>query len=262
MNGLVSRRCEPSGEHSDVCDEYPSFGGSDSSLEVLCQHSASPEPREGSLHDPPARQDFEAFGLVRALDDFQRELSDLLQCAPQLRPGIAAIGEDMAQPRPRFENGLQDSWRAVAVLNVGGMDDEPDQQAERVNDDVALAAHDLLAGIKTPDSAAFGGLDRLASMTPAVGLACLPSRSRAAMTSSLLMVRSRPSSRQRQKYFCTVENGGKSIGKSRHAPPDEHIYNSAFTTSRRFVLRGRPMRFGEGICGTISAHSASVRSLA
>lgn len=49
-----------------------------------------------------------------------------------------------------FEDGLQDRWRAVAVLNVGGMDDEPDQQAERVDDDMALAAHDLLAGIKAP----------------------------------------------------------------------------------------------------------------
>jgi hypothetical protein len=55
---------------------------------------------------------------------------------------------------------------------------------------------------------------------------------------------------------------GKSFGRSRHAPPDEAIYRSAFTTSRRSVLRGRPIRFGEGIKRAISAHSASVRSLA
>ena len=58
-------------------------------------------------------------------------------------------------------------------------------------------------------------------MTPADGLASRPSRSRAAMTSSLLIARNNPSSRQRQKYFCTVENGGKSFGKSRHAQPAE-----------------------------------------
>lgn len=59
------------------------------------------------------------------------------------------------------------------------------------------------------------------SMTPADGLASRPSRSRAAMTSSLLMARSNPSSRQRQQYFYTVENGGKSFDKRRHAPPDD-----------------------------------------
>lgn len=37
-------------------------------------------------------------------------------------------------------------------------------EAEGRADDMALAAHDLLAGIKAPDPAAFGGLDRLASL--------------------------------------------------------------------------------------------------
>jgi hypothetical protein len=42
----------------------------------------------------------------------------------------------------------------------------------------------------------------------------------------------------------------------RQKPPratDESKYKSAFTTSRRSVLRGRPMRFAEGIIGAISA---------
>src|SRR5665647_253234 len=108
MNVDISRSCEPASEHSDVCDEDPSFGGGDGALEVLCQPSAPAEPGECTVHHPPARQDLEAFGLVRALDDFQRELSDLLQRAPQLRSGIAAIGEDMMQPWPAFEDGLQD----------------------------------------------------------------------------------------------------------------------------------------------------------
>lgn len=36
------------------------------------------------------------------------------------------------------------------------MDDQPDQQSDRVDDDVALAAHDLVASIKAPYSGAFG----------------------------------------------------------------------------------------------------------
>src|SRR5690606_2882117 len=68
---------------------------------------------------------------------------------------------DMTQPRPALEDRFQDGGRAVAVLNVGGVNDQPDHEAECVDDDMALAAHDLLAGVEAPYSAAFGGLDRL-----------------------------------------------------------------------------------------------------
>lgn len=66
------------------CDEDPGRCGFDGSLEVLGQPSASAQPREGPLNDPSARQDFEAFGAVRPLDDLNRELADLLQSAPHL----------------------------------------------------------------------------------------------------------------------------------------------------------------------------------
>ena len=130
MNGVFSSPCEPSREHADVRDEDPGLGGFDGSLKVLSQPSASAQPCECSLYDPTARQDLEAFGAVRSLDDFHRELADLLQGVPQFRPGIAAIGEDMAQPRPAFEDRFQDDWRAVAVLNVGGVNNHADQQAK------------------------------------------------------------------------------------------------------------------------------------
>ena len=122
------------------------------------------------------------FDVVRSLDDFQRELAHLSQCASQLRPDIAAISKDMAQPRPALEDGFHDRRRAVTVLNVGGVDDEADQQTEHVDDDIALASHDLLAGVKTTYSAAFGGLDRLAVNDAALGDASRPSLFRAAIT--------------------------------------------------------------------------------
>lgn len=50
--------------------------------------------------------------------------------SPQFRPCIAAIiGKDMAQPRPAIEYGFQDGRRAVAVLDVGSVNDGADQQA-------------------------------------------------------------------------------------------------------------------------------------
>ena len=104
----------------------------------------------------------EAFGAVRSLDDLHCELADFLQGASQFRSGVAAVGKDMAQPRPAPEYGLQDDRRAVAILNVGGVNDDADQQAQRVDDDVPLAALDLLACVEATNAAAFGGLHALA----------------------------------------------------------------------------------------------------
>lgn len=52
---------------------------------------------------------------------------------------FSAIGKDMAQPRPALECGFQDGRRAVAVLDVAGVNDDADQQAQRVDDDVPFA---------------------------------------------------------------------------------------------------------------------------
>ena len=57
-------------------------------------------------------------------------------------------------------NGFQDGRRAVAILNVGGVNDDADQQAQRVDDDVALAALDLLASVEATKYAS--GVGRLA----------------------------------------------------------------------------------------------------
>lgn len=160
MNGVISTCCDPAYEKADMCDEDPGFGGRDGAIAVFSQPSASSESCECALDHSPARQDLEAFGAIRSLDDFQREASDLLQRSFQLRPGVAAVGKDMAQPRPASKDRFQHDRRTIAILNVGGMDDETDQQVERVDDDVTLAAHDCLSGVKAPNSAAFGGFYR------------------------------------------------------------------------------------------------------
>jgi hypothetical protein len=180
-----------------MSDVYPGFCGSDGFLPVLGQPAASPQPCECALHDRATRQELEAFGFVRPLDDLQGERADLLHRALKLRSGIAAVGEDVSQPRPAFENGPEGSRCAVPVLDIGGVDDETDHQADGVDNDVTLAPVDLLSRVEVTNSAAFRCLDDWLSITPAVGLASRPSASRAAMTRPLLMVRNRPSSRQR-----------------------------------------------------------------
>ena len=53
----------------------------------------------------------------------------------------------MAQPREPEAHGFKNIRRAVAVLNVGSMDEDEQQETAGVGNDMALAALDLLAGI-------------------------------------------------------------------------------------------------------------------
>ncbi len=94
------------------------------------------------------------LGLIGPLDDLERERSDLLQCALQLRSGINTIGEDMSQPRPA-PDGFEDGRRAVAILNIGAVNHEADHQSERVDDDMTLASLDLLARVIARNSPTF-----------------------------------------------------------------------------------------------------------
>jgi hypothetical protein len=51
----------------------------------------------------------------------------------------------MPEPRPASEDGFESRYGIIAVLNISTVNDEPHHQAERVDDDMALAAFDLLA---------------------------------------------------------------------------------------------------------------------
>lgn len=78
---------------------------------------------------------------------------------------------------------VEHEQRAVAILDVGAMDHDAEDQAETVDEQVALLALDLLCriiarriGVRPPFSALF---TLWLSITPALGEALRPSRSRA-----------------------------------------------------------------------------------
>lgn len=118
-------------------------------LEVLSEATVSVQPGQGSLDDPAARENHEALCGIGPLDDFEGPFADPAQRLPELFSGIAAIGKDVTQPREAFDDFGQHHWRAVAVLDGGGVDHSVDQIAVGVGQDVALAAFDLLARVVT-----------------------------------------------------------------------------------------------------------------
>lgn len=66
---------------------------------IFRESAITVEPSAGALDTPAARQEFEALGVVRALDDLQGPGPDLGERCLQLRAGVAAVGEDVTQPR-------------------------------------------------------------------------------------------------------------------------------------------------------------------
>src|SRR5271166_2370751 len=67
-------------------------------FKVLCEAAAAAKPGECSLDDPAFGQDFETFGLIGALDDFDVELRERFgEGFLKLRSLIAAVGKELFQ---------------------------------------------------------------------------------------------------------------------------------------------------------------------
>ena len=101
------------------------------------------------------------------------------------RPLVTGIGEDAQNERPQSACLLvQHEARTVAVLNVGGVNGHAQQETERIDENVSLAARDLLGrviALRIERIPPFGApLALWLSMIAAVGLASRPSCSRTA----------------------------------------------------------------------------------
>ena len=106
---------------------------------VLGEASTSVEPGDGALDHPAAgQQEDEAWG-VGPFDDLDGEPIEMRNGRFELLPGIAAIGEEAGQRRICVAAALDEAWCAIAVLNVGRMNQSVEHVADCVGHDVALA---------------------------------------------------------------------------------------------------------------------------
>ena len=64
-----------------------------------------------------------------------------------LLSGIATISKDAVDKREQSSCPTQQQQGAITVLNIGGMNDNVQQEAQRVDQDVPLATLDLLARV-------------------------------------------------------------------------------------------------------------------
>jgi len=135
-------------EHeADHCEPDEGDDGSCVAFEIAGQTPIAADPREGALNDPSLRQDHEAMKIA-APDDLHRPVARGGNGVRHLRPLVSGIGKDTLDERKAAARLLQQVTRPVAVLNISGQNAHAEQEAERVDKDVALAARDLLARVE------------------------------------------------------------------------------------------------------------------
>src|SRR5262249_30925358 len=117
-------------------------------LPILGKPSAAVEPSKGAFDDPTAWKHHESFRPIGALDDFSFELwQDLRQGLLKVRPLVATIGKELFQERVHPEKGRKKQDAAIAILDIGRMNDGVQQQTQRVYENMALLALDLFARV-------------------------------------------------------------------------------------------------------------------
>ena len=117
-------------------------------LPILGKPSTSIEPSNGALDDPTAWKHDKSFDLIGAFDDFRFELrQDSRERLLKFWPLIAAVGKQLFQERIHPEQSGKQQDAAVAILDIGGVNDGVEQQAQCIYENVALLALDLLARI-------------------------------------------------------------------------------------------------------------------
>jgi len=136
----------------------------DVTLIVLAVPPVSPKPAERPLDNPTLGQHHKPFDPCRSQHSLQQPSEGVFDTFGQVISAVCAVGEDHFQPmEPFFESAenSQDQHRSILVLNIGRMDDERQDQTQRIDNDMALTSVDLLSGIVTSLAADLGRLDRL-----------------------------------------------------------------------------------------------------
>ena len=115
---------------------------------VASKTPVAADPSQCTFHDPALWQHDEASNIA-ALHDLERPITGAGDESTHLRPGVTTIGNDTLDEGETPPSLPQQCFGAVTVLDIGGVDVDVQQQALRVDEDMALATEDFLPGIVT-----------------------------------------------------------------------------------------------------------------
>ena len=182
--GVCSKSPEHDADHGEAneCSD-----GCGVALKVAGQAAIATDPGKRPFDNPPFGQHLET-GNVRSLDDLQTPGTGTPHGQRHLASRVSAISKDAFDEREQSSRSTQQVESPITVLNISGMNDDVQQEAQCVDQDVPLSTFDLLARVvarsieqRPPFCAPFAVCE---SMMAAVGLGSRPSCSRTATYSS------------------------------------------------------------------------------
>jgi hypothetical protein len=98
-------------------------------LPVLGKPAAAIEPSEGALDDPPLWQHGESVGLIGSPDDLDAQVrAGTGDGGGEAWSLVGGVGEQRSQERVQSKQSRHDENAAVAILNIGGMNDGVEQE--------------------------------------------------------------------------------------------------------------------------------------
>src|SRR5215216_3292745 len=138
---------------------------------IFAHASVAIEPAQGPFDNPALRDGHNALEAVGTLRNLQadRPLEPQRPDPVHQGTGIGSVGPDMPQPRKLVPEDRKYGLGAITVLHAGSRDDHREDQPERIAEEVALAAFDLLVGIKAAEPPFSVVLTDWLSMMPALG---------------------------------------------------------------------------------------------
>ena len=137
--------CSKAPEHNaDHGETDEGSNGCGIALEVASQAAVAADPCERPLDDPSFWQDLKS-GSIRSLDDLQSPNAGAPYGQCHFGSSKSTVSRNTFDEREQSSRPTQQARSTVAVLNIGRMNDDVQQQAQRVDQDVPLATLDLLA---------------------------------------------------------------------------------------------------------------------
>src|SRR5919108_1341604 len=158
-------------------DPDPCLGRLRQGLKVFTQPARAIEPAECAFDDPAPLHDLKPSGMPGAFHDDEGPLQHRRDPRDQLAR-ISPIRPDELQSWEAGDQGCQDRFGPIAVLDTGRMDHHDEEQPQDIDHDVTLATAYTLAAIIAPDPPFSVVFTVWLSMIPALGSRMRPAASR------------------------------------------------------------------------------------
>jgi len=149
-------------------------------LVIFTQAAVAVEPPQGPLDNPPFRAHRKPLGALGPLDHLQTYgviRPQRLDPCDQLA-GIGLIGPDHPQTRELVPEACQHGFSPVTILHTRRGDDDGEDQPERVDEEMPLAAFDLFMDIKAAEPPFSVVFTDWLSIIPALGWRRFPAATR------------------------------------------------------------------------------------